>query len=267
MTAPFGAAPLIVTASAGPRSGALDAELVQRRLADLPAADRSVLDIASPAPTAAFSRRDTLLAGYDQARAVVTAHGFTPMIRPVGGHLAVYGRGCLIAHLWAPHPDPRSQIKERFALFGAAVARSFQELGIDARVGPVPGEYCDGEFSVNDTGRTKLVGTGQRIVRSGYLFSAVVMVRVPGQAREALTEAYDVMGLDLRPDSVGCLTDSAPGVSTAEVRDRLVAAVGGLLHPSAADRHGRNALRSRRPTSSLARLTTSEATSTVVTTG
>jgi lipoate-protein ligase A len=226
---PFGAAPLLVTTSPVPRTATQDTALVRDRLAALSGSDVALLDIAAAAPTAAFSRRDTLLAGYEPARTAVTAHGFAPMIRPVGGHLAVYGPGCLVVHLWAPHPEPRTQIKQRFALFGGAVARSFQDLGVDARVGPVPGEYCEGEFSVNDSGRAKLVGTGQRIVRSGYLFSAVVMVHVPPGAREALIDAYREMGLDLRPDSVGCLADSVPDVSVGDVQQRLAAAIGGLL--------------------------------------
>ena len=37
-------------------------------------------------------------------------------------------------------------------------------LGVDARVGEVPGEYCPGAFSVNARGRIKLAGVGQRLI-------------------------------------------------------------------------------------------------------
>ena len=93
----------------------------------------------------------------------------------------------------------------------------------------MPGEYCEGEFSVNDSGRAKLVGTGQRITRSGYLFSAVIMVHGADRARAALEAAYPLMGLDLRPETVGCVADAVPGVTLDEVRDAVLAAIGRLL--------------------------------------
>ena len=110
----------------------------------------------------------------------------------------------------------------------AASARA-SALGADARVGRVPGEYCEGEFSVNDAGRTKLVGTGQRITRRGYLFSAVVMVHGADRAREALAAAYPLMGLELDPTTVGCVADSVPGVTLEDVRAEVLAALWALV--------------------------------------
>ena len=228
MNAPFGAGPVTVLVS-GARTGVEDASLVRARLSDLalPSGGSAggLLDLATPLPTAAFSRRDTLLPGFACASAAAERHGFAPAIRPVGGHLAAYDEGSLILHLTAPHPEPRLHIRERFAIFGDAVASGLRSLGVDARVGPVPGEYCDGEFSVNDAGRSKLVGTGQRIVRGGFLFSAVVMVHSPDSARAALTDAYAELDLEFRPSTVGCVADSAPGVTADDVRTVLVEAL------------------------------------------
>lgn len=229
MTDPFGAEPVVFVRDPRPRPGTLDTELVRDRLAALAGGAGAMLDVAVPAPTAAFSRRDTLLTGYDRAAVTVTDHGFAPMIRPVGGHLAAYDGGSLVLHLTAPHPDPRSQIRERFALFAGAVTEAFRGLGADARVGPVPGEYCDGEFSVNHAGRGKLVGTGQRIVRGGFLFSAVVMVHSAAPARAVLTAAYRELALDLRPETVGCLDDAVPGITSDDVVHQLVGALARLM--------------------------------------
>lgn len=226
--ATFGPGPLAVQV-AHARPGRADTALVRERLSRLVEQGPATLQLAEPLPTAAFSRRDLLLPGYAAAEQVVVDHGYAPIVRPVGGHLAVYGAGDLVVHHWARHPSPRDGVRARFALFGEAVAGALRSLGVDARVGPVPGEYCDGEFSVNEAGRTKLVGTGQRIVRSGYLVSAAVMVHSPEPARAALTAAYDALGLPFDPRTVGCVADSVPGITVPEVRDALTRALVGVL--------------------------------------
>lgn len=225
----FGTA-AVTTVVSSPRTGADDADLVRQRLAALAAgAASAVLDLAEAEPTAAFSRRDQLLPGYADAATAMTRHGFAPMLRPVGGHLAAYGPGALVIHLWAPHPDPRSGIRQRFALAGDALAGALRRVGVDARVGAVPGEYCDGEFSVNLAGRVKLAGTGQRIVRTGYLFSAVVMVGSSEPERAALVDGYAALGIAFDPATVGCVADAVPGVTLAEVRDEVRRVLADLL--------------------------------------
>lgn len=177
-----------------------------------------------PAPrTAAFSRRDTLLPGFRAAARAVSEHGFSPVVRPVGGHLAVYDEGSLVLHLLSAHPDPRSHIVTRFTVLGEAIAQAFRHLGVDARLGPVPGEYCDGKYSVNHAGRAKLAGTGQRITRHGYLFSAVLMVQSSAAVTQALTDAYRELGLDFSPESVGAVEDAVPTVTLADVHELVLA--------------------------------------------
>ncbi|GAB4100446.1 lipoyl protein ligase domain-containing protein [Sinomonas halotolerans] len=227
--APFGSGPVGLVQAAGERPGAEDMDLVHERLAALGAGGLGELNIVRPASTAAFSRLDSRLPGYEAARAALAARGFEPIIRPVGGHLAVYGPGDLVVHLWAPHPDARSQIRERFMLFGEAVAGSLRELGVDTRIGAVPGEYCTGEYSVNRAGTAKLAGTGQRLTRHGYLFSAVLMVERADAARAALEEAYSLLGLEFAPESVGCVADAVPGATADSLRHTLAAAVGRLV--------------------------------------
>lgn len=214
----------------GARPGWLDVALVRDGLAGLavPGAGGR-LTVAVPRPTAAFSRRDTLLPGWSAARDAAEAAGWEAIVRPVGGHLAAYGTGSLVLHLWAPHPSPREGIRERFAVLSGAVADALRGLGADARVGPVPGEYCDGEFSVNAGGRAKLVGTGQRIVRGGFLWSAVVVVEDADAVCGMLVPAYRALGLDLDPTTVGGVADVLPGVTVDEVADVLVDALCAVL--------------------------------------
>lgn len=210
-------------------SAEVEMKEVRERLGRLGPDDEGELLLFQAQPTAAFSRRDTLLAGFGDAERVVSASGFAPVVRPVGGHLAIYDEGSLVLHLLMPHPAPRLHIQERFAVLGEAIAVALQGLGVDARVGPVPGEYCDGKFSVNDAGRAKIAGTGQRIAKPGYLFSAVVMVRSSATITGSLIDAYDRLGLDLDPASVGAVADSAPGATLSDVARCLVAAFGDVL--------------------------------------
>jgi octanoyl-[GcvH]:protein N-octanoyltransferase len=229
MSNAFGPQRLSVALPPGQRTGPDDMELVRDRLTSLRRGGDAQLTIARADATAAFSRRDTLLGGYADAEALAGAHGFTPILRPVGGHLAVYDEGALLVHLSAPHTEARLHIRERFEVVGGALAIALRAMGVDARVGPVPGEYCDGEFSVNASGRTKLAGTGQRITRSGYLFSAVVMVEEVARVCDVLAPAYRALGLSFRPETVGCVADSVPGVTLDEVRGQLLAALSDTL--------------------------------------
>src|ERR1700755_32297 len=81
----------------------------------------------------------------------------------------------------APAPDAMADVAARFADEAESQAQALRSLGVDARVGEVPGEYCPGRFSVNAGGETKLIGAAQRIIRGAWLFSSVVVV--DGSAR------------------------------------------------------------------------------------
>ena len=191
--------------------------------------DGSWLRVHRPAPTAAFSRMDALAPGHAHAAAAASKHGFAPILRPAGGRLAAYHRDALVLDLVARHPEPHRHIRERFAQLGGWLVDVLTELGVDARLGEVAGEYCPGEFSVNAGGKTKLVGTAQRVTRLGFLISAVLLVADPEPVRAVLTDAYPLLGLAWDPTTVGCVADSVPGVTTDEVRDAILARLPRLL--------------------------------------
>lgn len=229
MSGPFGAGPVSVLRRPGVVAGSVDLDgvLAAARSADGPG---PVLLVSRCAPTAAFSRRDVLLPGYMDAVNVARRAGYEPVIRPVGGHLAAYDAGSLVLHLWGPHPEPRRDLRSRFAAAGAALAEALRDGGVpDVRLGPVPGEYCDGEWSVNTGGRGKLVGTGQRLFRRGFLFCAVVSVGTVGPVRDLLTEAYAALGLPLDPDTVDSVDRWVPGVELGEVAELVAARLAGAL--------------------------------------
>jgi octanoyl-[GcvH]:protein N-octanoyltransferase len=185
---------------------------------------RPVVRCYQPAATVAFGRRDSFLPGFASAVAASRRRGFTPVIRGAGGRAAAYDEGCLVFDEVMPASESTAGIQARFAGEARRQAEALRGLGIDARVGEVPGEYCPGEFSVNARGRVKLVGAAQRIVRGGWLLSSVVVVHGAAGLREVLSGVYAALGLDWDSATVGAIADEAPGVGVEDVRRALLAA-------------------------------------------
>lgn len=192
-------------------------------LLDLVAAGgrRPVLRCYQPGATVAFGRRDAFLPGFETAAAAARRQGFTPVIRGAGGRAAAYDEGCLIFD--EVMPADGSQIRERFAADADRHARALRGLGVDARVGEVPGEYCPGEFSVNARGRVKLVGAAERIVRGAWLHSSVIVVEGAARLRTVLEEVYAALGLDWEPSTVGDVASEVPAIGIDDVRAALLA--------------------------------------------
>ena len=180
-----------------------------------------VLEWDRPEASAAFSRRDAREPGFADAVDVVRARGFEPFIRPVGGRLAAYHDGALVVDVLARCADPRPGTTARFQVIASAIALGLRRLGVDARVGGLPGEYCPGDWSVNATGRHKLVGTGQRLVRGAVLVTAVIVVGDPAPLAEVMTDAYDRLGLTLDPATIGSVAQHAPGVTLGDVEEAV----------------------------------------------
>jgi len=95
---------------------------------------------------------------------------------------------------------------------------------VDARLGPVPGEYCPGDYSINDGHGHKLVGTAQRLVRGAWLFSTVIVVTDAEPVRDVLVAAYRALRLDWDPRTVGAVADTVPGVRVQDTRNAVLAA-------------------------------------------
>ncbi|WP_420122834.1 lipoate--protein ligase family protein [Nakamurella sp.] len=180
------------------------------------------------APTVGFSGRDCATPGIEAAAAAARAAGFTPVRRGPGGRAAAYHRGALCLDHVAADDDGRTDIRARFIGFGELLVDALRAVGTDARLGPVPGEYCPGEFSINDGHGHKLVGTAQRLVRGAWLFGTVILVTGSAPVRSVLVDAYRALGLDWNPDTVGSVEDTVPGVSVADVHRAVLDAYAGL---------------------------------------
>jgi len=208
---------------------------VERLRAVLDSGGWGALEWERPGPSAAFSRRDQRAPGFAGAVESVRSKGFEPFIRPVGGRLACYHDGSLVLDLLVRCTDPRPGTTARFRVLADTIGAGLRRLGVDARTGAVPDEYCPGDWSVNAGGRTKLVGTGQRLIRGAVLLTAVIVVGDPEPLADAMGEAYSQLGLSFDPRSVGAVSQHAPGVTLADVEEAVGGALAERLHLSAPD--------------------------------
>lgn len=216
----------LVESSAGAVAGAdpaLDVAMAHALLDLVASGERPpVLRSYRPGATVAFGRRDGFLAGFPEAVAAARRHGFAPVVRGAGGRAAAYDEGCVIFDEVMPAGESIGGIRKRFAEDARRQADALRRLGIDARVGEVPGEYCPGEFSVNARGRVKLIGAAERIVRGAWLHSSVVVVESATAIREVLVDVYAALGLGWDPETTGAVAVEAPDVSLEDVRQALL---------------------------------------------
>lgn len=109
------------------------------------------------------------------------------------------------------------------AIFAAQATGNRRVLGAlgvpDVRIGPVDGEYCPGEFSINVAGVAKVVGSAQRVAGRAGLFSTVIQVDMSERVRLVIEEVSAALRYQLRPSSIAGLTDFAPGLTTGAVAD------------------------------------------------
>jgi lipoate-protein ligase A len=203
---------------------ALDLALAPALLARVSSgARRPLVRVYRPWPTVAFGRRDSFLPGFPAAAAAARRHGFEPVIRSAGGRAAAYHEECLVIEEIVAAPDATAGIQDRFADEAEGQAGALRGLGVDARVGEVPGEYCPGEFSVNARGQSKLIGAAQRIIRGAWLFSSVVVVDGSARLRAVLEDVYAELGFDWNPASAGAVADERGDLTVTQVQDALLA--------------------------------------------
>jgi octanoyl-[GcvH]:protein N-octanoyltransferase len=218
------------------------------------------LRVHRPGAIVAFGPKDRLAAGYAEAVAAAARHGFASVQRLAGGRAAVFHEGT-IAFSWAiPDPSPREGIRRRFLELATIVVEAFRSLGVDARIGEVPGEYCPGEFSVNARGAIKLMGVGQRIVAGAAHVGGVIVVSGSDRVRDVLVPVYRALEVVWDPSTAGSLEDEVGPLAWEDAERALIDAfaarfelVPGEMRPelaAEAERHAaEHATPARPPTS------------------
>jgi len=202
-------------------SGADAMAACERMLAE----GRACLRVHRTTPTLALSRRDVLRPGAEQARHQARNLGYTPLTRLAGGRVVAYDEGCVVVDLVGPRRAGDLDVTGRFEEFGARIAAALGSLGVPAACGPVPGEYCPGEHSVNGAGRVKLAGTAQRVTLGAWLCTAVVVARRTPRLVDVLDAAHTSLGYPWVPTSVGAVRDFVT-VDESDVVAALVAEFG-----------------------------------------
>ncbi|MBN8868522.1 MAG: lipoate--protein ligase family protein [Solirubrobacterales bacterium] len=182
--------------------------------------------LSRPGRVVAFGRRDAVSPGYKAAVEAAAGKGFPGMERISGGRAAAFTEGALSLTLTLPDPRPAERTEQRFAEWTGLVRDAFADLGADARIGAVPGEYCPGEYSVNAGGRIKLAGVGQRMIRGGAHIGFVILVSGSELVAETLGPVYAALGLEYRAETVGSLEDVVPGVDREAAEKALLGRLG-----------------------------------------
>lgn len=179
--------------------------------------------IGRPGAMVAFGKLDLASPRYPDAAHAARAGGFEAVKRLAGGRAAVFHERT-VAFAWAgPAKDTWSGTHERFRTAAGIVERALRALGVDARVGEVPREYCPGDYSVNARGRTKLAGIGQRLIRGAWHIGGVIVVDDGERVRDVLVPVYEALGLDWDPATAGAVADEAPGVTWEDAAQALIA--------------------------------------------
>jgi len=179
--------------------------------------------LARPGAMVAFGKLDVVSPGYPAAVTAARAGGFDAVRRLAGGRAAVFHEHT-IAFAWAGRArDTWSGTHERFRTAAGIVERALRRLGVDARVGAVPREYCPGDYSVNAGGRAKLAGIGQRLVKGAWHIGGVIVVAEADRVRDVLVPVYEALALDWDPATAGAVEQEVPGARFEDVAQALLA--------------------------------------------
>ena len=108
------------------------------------------------------------------------------------------------------------------------IVAALRALGVDARVGEVPGEYCPGAWSVNARGAGEARGDRPAAdLRRRARRAACRGRRLGAAARRSSCPVYEALELDWDPATAGAVEDEVGGSSTSnESRRRSLARAG-----------------------------------------
>jgi octanoyl-[GcvH]:protein N-octanoyltransferase len=181
--------------------------------------------LGRPGRIVTFGRRDAVSSGYTAAVKAARSAGYDVVERIAGGRAAAYNGRALNLSRAHRDPSPAGATRARFAEMAELVRATLAGVGIDARIGEVPGEYCPGAFSVNAGGRVKLAGIGQRLIKGGAHVGCVVVAGDSGGLRAVLVPVYEALGIEWAPATVGSVEDEVPGVSAADLEQVFLGAL------------------------------------------
>ena len=180
--------------------------------------------IHRPGNEVAFGRQDLANPNFDAAAEAARRAGFAAIERLAGGRAAVFHSGTIaIARAYAD-PQPPKRTYARFEEMAGMIAEALRAMGVDARVGEVPGEYCPGAYSVNARNTVKLSGIGQRMIRGGAHMGGVVVASGGREVARALEPVYRALELEWDPATSGDVSEElGREVDPGEIEEALIA--------------------------------------------
>jgi len=205
------------------------------RSADLIASDRllsivsnapsigRIVRVYRPEPTVAFSGFEQRLAGFDDAVGEALAFGFEPVVRPAGGRMVALDEEWVVVDIITPERYLSVAHRDVYEQYGDTFVSLLRELGVDASMGAVAGEYCPGSYSVNARGAVKLVGTAQRVRRGARLFSACIPFSISYNVATLFERINSTLQLDWNPVTLAGIKDESPRLRIENLEDALIA--------------------------------------------
>ncbi|MEY4996898.1 MAG: hypothetical protein RLY59_302 [Actinomycetota bacterium] len=218
----------LVTGVAGEYDRALNPTadlLASRRLLEAVAKNHDlgrIVRLYRPAPTVAFSGRETSLPGFAEAVGEAIAFGSEPVIRPAGGRMVALDQNWLVLDVITPEVGREIAHKDMFLAHGHTFVEMLTGLGIEASVGGVAGEYCPGDYSINARNTVKIVGTAQRVTRGARLFSASIPFHISPDVSQLFTRINALLNLEWNPHTLGSIEHEAPHCSIDELESAVV---------------------------------------------
>lgn len=181
----------------------------------------SQVRVYTPEPSLAFSRRETLLPGFGQAKSKALEMGYEPIIRTSGGRAVAYDQDSLVFDLVVPEVQRKLPNDFVFYEFSVALVGLFRSIGLATQIGEIPGEYCPGKYSIHFAKVQKLVGTAQRNIRGARLISGFIHLGEIHRIQEVLTKVYAATDFDWNPATVGSTRTAGIDISASELSGLL----------------------------------------------
>ncbi len=190
------------------------------------------LRLFKPKRTLAFAPRDIRDPNFQKAVDSAIAHGFQPVKRLTGGRAAVFHEGTLGFAWTIPDENPRFNVDLRFKTVSNLIKNSLCNLGFDARVGEVTGEYCSGKYSVNLNGNIKVMGVGQKLASRASHIGGVIVVKDSNLTRSILSDIYKDLQIDWNPETAGSLDNINNSIKIEDVKNSIIRCIKSTKKPS-----------------------------------